>query len=162
VKPKRRRARKSAPPRSNPVVDLLSALLVHKYKEEANKPALYKPEMKSMGTSTEKPEMKSMGTSTDIDVRDRMLSLIKSSVPDAESPMIPPSLPETTDVRDRMLSLIKSSVPVAESPMIPPSLPETTDLTTGDPANAIRQVLKWSKKGRELDAMIREDIDVGK
>jgi hypothetical protein len=53
VKPKRRRARKSAPPRRNPVLDLLSALLVQKHQEGINKPPIYKPEMRSMSTSTE-------------------------------------------------------------------------------------------------------------
>lgn len=59
VKPKRRRARKSAPPRRNPVLDLLSALLVQKHQEGINKPPVYKPEppeKKSVATSTERAE----------------------------------------------------------------------------------------------------------
>jgi len=65
VKPKRRRARKSAPPRRNPVLDLLSALLVQKHQEGINKPFIYKPEMRSMGTSTELEGGRRLGTSTE-------------------------------------------------------------------------------------------------
>jgi hypothetical protein len=43
----------NAPPKTNPIHDLLSFLIAEKYKEPLNKPTIVKPETVSTGTSTE-------------------------------------------------------------------------------------------------------------